>query len=46
MVKITFTTPEGEILTRQYTKGDIRIKKWLDKGWKEIKETKKTTKKK
>jgi hypothetical protein len=48
MVKIQFTTPEGEVLTRKYSEGDIRIKKWLDKGWKKInakKETKKETKK-
>ena len=46
MVKITFTTPEGEVLTREYTKGDVRIKKWLDEGWKEIKAPKTTKKKK
>ena len=33
MVKIKFTTPEGKVLTRKYTEGDIRIKKWLDEGW-------------
>ncbi len=39
MVKIQFTTPEGKVLKREYAKGDIRIKKWLDEGWKEIKPT-------
>ena len=37
MVKIQFTTPEGKVLKREYTEGDIRIKKWLDEGWKEVK---------
>ena len=36
MVKIKFTTPEGKVLTRKYTEGDIRIKKWLDEGWKKV----------
>ena len=40
MVKIQFTTPEGKVLKREYTEGDIRIKKWLDEGWKEVKEEK------
>jgi hypothetical protein len=46
MVKIQFKTPEGEVLTRQYVKGDVRIKKWLSEGWEEIKTKKETTKKK
>ena len=46
MVKIQFTTPEGEVLTRKYTKGDVRIKKWIDKGWKEISPSKKVSKSK
>ena len=45
MVKIQFTTPEGKVLERKYTEGDIRIKKWLDEGWEEVKPIKKTTKK-
>ena len=36
MVKIKFTTPEGKVLTRKYTEGDVRIKKWLDEGWEEF----------
>lgn len=46
MVKITFTTPEGKVLTREYAEGDTRIKKWLDEGWEEVKPVKKNIKKK
>ena len=46
MVKIKFTTPEGKVLTRKYTEGDIRIKKWLDEGWEEVKPAKKAKKSK
>ena len=46
MVKITFTTPEGEVLTREYTKGDVRIKKWLDEGWEKVSSPKKVLKSK
>ena len=44
MVKIKFTTPEGKVLTREYIKDDIRIKKWLDKGWEEVNPAKKAKK--
>ena len=43
MVKIQFTTPEGKVLKREYTEGDIRIKKWLDEGWKEVNKPKAKT---
>ena len=46
MVKIQFTTPEGKVLERKYTKGDIRIKKWLSEGWKEVNPAKKSKKSK
>ena len=46
MVKIKFTTLEGKVLTRKYTEGDIRIKKWLDEGWEEVKAAKKAKKSK
>ena len=44
MVKIKFTTPEGKVLTREYTKDDIRIKKWIDEGWEEVSPAKKAKK--
>ena len=43
MVKIQFTTPEGKVLKREYAEGDIRIKKWLDEGWKEVNKPKAKT---
>ena len=46
MVKIKFTAPEGKVLTREYTEGDIRIKKWLDEGWEEVNKPKAKTSKK
>ena len=46
MVKIKFTTQEGKVLTREYTEGDIRIKKWLDEGWEEVNPSKKAKKSK
>ena len=46
MVKIQFKTPEGKVLTREYSEGDVRIKKWLSEGWEEVKPVKKNTKKK
>jgi hypothetical protein len=49
IVKIQFTTPEGKVLKRKYTEGDVRIKKWIDEGWEEEKskaKAKATSKKK